>query len=842
MLFLAPYRMPLNENGRVQPGAQVWFTQTGTDVEADTYSDGALTTLNPNPFIASATGRVDPIYLDPSVTYRIRLYSPWATVGVDTPLEEYDPYTGAEDGVARGQIADILTKLNSYVSVYDFDGADDAERITNAFDILEDGATLVFPGGRESVIDRVVKIGNGGDVATAKNINVVATGHKFKFTADGARLEINGPISAVMYLSANYTKGARTITITHTGTQLNDIVRGRWIKIVSDALDGWNRNQGTSTSQYRLGEFAQVRKVLDNGDGTATITLFNPLKFSRGFTNTGDAENLTEGDTYTTANNARIAAILVDGFSWNGGTFYIENPDIDAVGWDTRALLRVQGFSRPLIENVVIGPGAGKGLELAGCPNFTVNNPHINRLPDFAEQLANDAITTSYIGYGISISGCWGGVISNLVARDCRHAVTESNSTATANQTSYDTLMNIGRTYGTRIESPTVECGYSAAIDTHHGAHAWTIANAVVEGVQSTYSINLRGPNHTVIAPQLTGERGIHVISEYANSGGTDLGGLVGNGNKWMSSARIIGANMDVTLEAVRTQDAYISLEGGGKIRSRTHYLFSMQGGVIDFSSGYFEAEITGEASAATVNADTTARGIFHIEDADASYGVTWAPGALIREGANISISASAATDTQTMSVAMQTGTAGQFNLRGGLAIALPAAGFSATAFGGSLYWTIDNSATLDLSGNAGITANLPKWEKGRVKISNLAPSTAQKLFIFKDALGSSAAFWATVKVYVQDQGGGVTSMPAEYQIGDSFSAASGTETTFLLSGNTADFEANSNIDLTSVAPTAGKIGLSYKDGAVLIRHEDAGITYEDVFAQFNIYRQPTTT
>lgn len=740
----------------------------------------------------------------------------------------------------------VQDRLRETVSIYDFAGADDVERLVNALTDLPDGATLVFPAGRETVINRLVKIGDDGgtaaDVAVAKNIRIEAHGHTFRYTATGARLEFNAPISSINALSANYAKGSRTLRIYHAGAQLADYQRNSWIKIVSNALDGWNRNEGTALNQYRLGEFAKIQKVVDNGDGTATLTLYNPLKFVRGFTNTGDAENLTEGDTYTIANNARVVALKLDNFSWEGGTITCDNPALGVGGWNTRALLRLQGFMRPHLDRIRLGTGAGKGIELAGCVAFTVNALHINRLPDYAEQLANEGIATSYLGYGVAVAGCWGGLINDLVGRDCRHGVTESNTTMLADSASYGILMATGRTYGTHIDNPRVEGQYSSAVDTHHGAHAWTISNAVILGTQANYGISLRGPGHTVIAPHIIGERGIQVFSEYANDGGGDLPALNGNANKYMSSAKVIGGNIDCTIEALSAGVAYITVEGGLRIRCRTHNVFTADGGVIDFSSGRVEVEVTGESRAGTVLGDAYERAIFYGGDAAAQYGVTWKPGFRVRIGAVVEIDASAAIDTPTMNIFGQeqspVSTTATAVIEGGLSVTVPAAGMGPT-FANGVKYQVFKSAVFEVLGNATLVASHPRWEQGKVRLANLAQSTPQTVYTINDVVGGTTGLWATVKVYAQDHASVPASLVAEYQIIDSFAASSTVEATFLLSSDTTNFEANSNIDLTSTEVTAGKIGLSYKDGRVTVRHNKAGIILEDMFFEFTIHRQP---
>lgn len=99
-MFVLPFRPAYDSNGRFVPGAQAWFTLTGTNTESPVYSDEALTIEQPNPLVADGLGKFPRSYLDPAVTYRVRVYNDTATVGVDSPIDDhdYDPYTGQEMG------------------------------------------------------------------------------------------------------------------------------------------------------------------------------------------------------------------------------------------------------------------------------------------------------------------------------------------------------------------------------------------------------------------------------------------------------------------------------------------------------------------------------------------------------------------------------------------------------------------------------------------------------------------------------------------------------------------------------------------------------------------------
>ena len=585
--------------------------------------------------------------------------------------------------------------LSGVVPVSSFPGADDAEQIVNAFNAAPDGATILFDPGGVSRISRLVSIGNGGDVRTARGVRVIANGHTFVYTADGARLEFNGPISAVQDLAADYAAGSRTLMISHAGN-LGGFVPGGWVKIVSDALDGWNRNRGNQQGQYRLGEWAQLSQVVDHGNMTATLTLANPLRFTRGFVNRGDASDLSEVDTYTRANNVRVFALLCDDFSWTGGTFYVENAaaHLGPQGWNTRSLLRVQGFATPVIRNVALGPGVGKGLEIQGCVNFSANGIQVRGLPDFPARTTRGSVRQGSLGYGIAIGGCWGGEVNNLVAQDCRHAVTESNSTLPSNSPTYGLLLSMGRTYGTRINNPRVTGRFSAAIDTHHGAHAWVISNAIVDSAQDAFGISIRGPDHVVIAPNLRVARGIQLYSEFNNDGGADLPGLVGKGNRWMSSAKVIGGSIDCTTDALVARDAYLTIESGLNIRSRSDQVFTCDGGVLDIASGGVGVQVTGSANPGPM-AGKKQRSIFSSADSNPAYGITWAPGVLIRPPARVNVDASASADAAPVNVFGQDGTRAQAVIQGRLTVSLPPRAAGAM-FANSIRYQIDRSAVVD--------------------------------------------------------------------------------------------------------------------------------------------------
>lgn len=143
-LFFLPFRPAYDNNLKSVPGAQIWFTLEGTNTPYPIYQDEPLTTPHTNPVVADAIGRFPAIYMDEGVTYRVRIYDADAIPGVDSPIEDYDPYSGVfEDTNYIADAADAVTrpvedKLRETVSLKDFgalgdNATNDADAIENAF-------------------------------------------------------------------------------------------------------------------------------------------------------------------------------------------------------------------------------------------------------------------------------------------------------------------------------------------------------------------------------------------------------------------------------------------------------------------------------------------------------------------------------------------------------------------------------------------------------------------------------------------------------------------------------------------------------------------------------------
>jgi hypothetical protein len=128
-LFYLPWAIVRDVAGVGIPGAQVYFTQTSTNTKKSVYQDSGLVTPHTNPVICDGVGNPPITYLDPTVSYRVRVYDRDAEAGVDTPIKDIDPYVPGifADATALQPVAD--------------DAANSASAATNSAAVAATAAT-----------------------------------------------------------------------------------------------------------------------------------------------------------------------------------------------------------------------------------------------------------------------------------------------------------------------------------------------------------------------------------------------------------------------------------------------------------------------------------------------------------------------------------------------------------------------------------------------------------------------------------------------------------------------------------------------------------------------------
>lgn len=164
MLFYRGRQRILDSNGDPVSGAKLNFYLTGTTTRADTYTDSDLTTEHANPVIASSAGFVEPIYLDPTVTYKCVITT---SNGVTLPDGTVDPVSSSLEASSIGaalyqrstaEIAASVTPTSYapqqmvFVERYGAVGdgsTDDSAAIRMACSVLSDYGCLVFQSGKQ---------------------------------------------------------------------------------------------------------------------------------------------------------------------------------------------------------------------------------------------------------------------------------------------------------------------------------------------------------------------------------------------------------------------------------------------------------------------------------------------------------------------------------------------------------------------------------------------------------------------------------------------------------------------------------------------------------------------
>jgi hypothetical protein len=111
VLFYDPRAKPLSVTGQFQAGCYLYFYLTGTTTQTNVYADGELETPLSQPVTAAGDGRFVPIYLDPSVIYRVQLYS-----STNVLLEDTDPYVPLPIPASVTTLISDITSIQSQLA------------------------------------------------------------------------------------------------------------------------------------------------------------------------------------------------------------------------------------------------------------------------------------------------------------------------------------------------------------------------------------------------------------------------------------------------------------------------------------------------------------------------------------------------------------------------------------------------------------------------------------------------------------------------------------------------------------------------------------------------------
>jgi Pectate lyase superfamily protein len=196
-----PFVPAFNASGLLSASAKLKFFVTETTTPAAVYSDPDITVSLGAVVTADVFGRFVPIYLDPLVTYRVRLETALGSL-----IQEADGISGGSGAsdiqfIASGTGAVIRTaqsKLRERTSPFDFgavgDGvADDTAAVQAAITALRSGGTLWLGDGytfkidESIVLEKPIRI-DGGAMEQSKFL--FASGGTYEAIGDGTKAAI----------------------------------------------------------------------------------------------------------------------------------------------------------------------------------------------------------------------------------------------------------------------------------------------------------------------------------------------------------------------------------------------------------------------------------------------------------------------------------------------------------------------------------------------------------------------------------------------------------------------------------------------------------------------------
>lgn len=541
-----------------------------------------------------------------------------------SPLLTYEPgSTGA--GVKKlGQSAGIIgLGGNDYFKVEDL--SEEAAAIVAAVD----GQKIVY--GRKSY-DRTSPL-----VLPPKSIEYVLDGAKMNMLANQQAIYARSGITGLFALSANYVPGTLELTINVTSGVLSDYYRrGAVAKIVSNAVDPTNRNEGAQANQWRVGEWFLVYDIDDDND---KLILAAPLKYWQGLDGQltpPDAANRAVVESYTTANNARVFTPVDASIAIIGGD--IEYEEGHEGVWSAVSV-DLAGWHGVHLDGLRIRAGYGMGIATT-CYGAVLNDIRVDYLADFARVGGSASL-----GYGIGDGGS-GTTISSPRIFNTRHPFSTTGSSGPVDSASVGILLGWGKTANSSIIGGIAGGQMSSVWDTHSGADNISFVDCVAQDGLS-YGFHARGRNIRFVRPVSKCRLGIQALVEWQSNGGADLPGPSGKGRGALTSCYIDSPVIFGERAGLTAIGATIYLEGQSSIECGAHdAIRTPGGGLIDIIGGSHAIRINGKAQASD---DVDNRGIFTGSDAPAEFGITGFKGTVVRRAARVSIDAAAAVDGAAM-------------------------------------------------------------------------------------------------------------------------------------------------------------------------------------------------
>jgi hypothetical protein len=220
-IFTQPSQQALDTAANVLSGATLTFSLTGTSTATNAYSDSTLSTPVANPLSANAAGVFIPVFLDPTITYRVVLktqagavlqtwdpanenliaYFTQAILGsllypitgaeisaLVTPVNKVYPPGHAQRFAVLDGVTDDTTALNNWAKVSGYHYFPGLPALITGAIALESNSTYEFAQG--AIIQTATQ--NISLFSAVSKTNIQIRGGKFKQTSAGNTAEVAG--------------------------------------------------------------------------------------------------------------------------------------------------------------------------------------------------------------------------------------------------------------------------------------------------------------------------------------------------------------------------------------------------------------------------------------------------------------------------------------------------------------------------------------------------------------------------------------------------------------------------------------------------------------------------
>lgn len=564
---------------------------------------------------------------------------------------------GNVNDAIRQMMADLASREESRATFEDFGAVGDA--------VLADDGTLSSGTDDTTAVQAAVTWmkADPGRVLDGQGKNYLITaeiagvGHArikdahFVVNANARALDLEPTLYGPYDLGADYVLDALSINL--TGDPLPVAPRpGMKMKIVSNANDPWNRDEGSATEAYRQGEWFTA----GIGSTTTNIVLFRPLQFTRAVDPTSiPGEEPVVANGYTTAYGARVVYADPDAVCEleNVTAQYIEGHD--ATPW-TQPGLAVSGYHNASIRGCGVVRGYGPGIYLQGTVHARVDRPDVKNLTDNTAQ--------GQFGYAIRNNG-YGTIVDGLSAANVRHPYTSSVNSEQSGETNPKALLGVGRVQGEKIVNGHAYGGASAHWDTHHGTHG-----AIFDNIHSyngaDKSVSVRGRDILVKNHVSRNMRyGLQAFTGYSSGDPDDDFGPNEKSFLTATSAVFSDLNVECWSDPIYCSHAILQLGGSNNFTTRDHRALHCAGG---------NMTVLGRQTFVVTNADysTDNTGIIHLTDVSSFMSAAFSQShIIIGDGAEVTIDAKDATGVT--GLYLFNGEAGtKVTVRGRLRVVLP--------------------------------------------------------------------------------------------------------------------------------------------------------------------------